>query len=521
MIVNSLNVCDSYSKYAQLPIANHRVLQNNFSFKNLQPLNKDTVSFSGSKEYDCDYISYKPDLHHCSKISKYAKNSELGLRDALENYLGHINEGFSDNEKPITITTRVKEPLSIQEKVLSKFAKIDKDNKKLFGDDLYKILFDYFEPKKGQTKDSIEKRIQKISGNMYDFIGVPPYKHEKEYLEYYINKLEYDDFIELKESAQSRNSVIEEMTKRLEKNTNKDFCEHNKGKYIDTEDYDGIKYYAKDIVGARIVLNDSSVETVQKVLDGLRRAANNGAFNIVSVENHLPSAKKLPQGKKQSDYEYIPSCRLRRFTDDTDSIYDKKNSPSGYTAIHVNIDLSDDTLRLNKGKIKDRNKYNGFFGEIQIIDRNVKTLKEVEDLCYKLKDNKNSFKPKYKPFKEYFNYDEQSKEVRDAFSEYTFKSYLLQRERTMAGNNNCPLPQISDFNFEHIQDESFKKLDFNKLLMEKCKCDMADEEHSVEIYRMFDFEKKKNESFFGFTKRMIQKGIDNISKIFSLWNPAA
>ena len=78
-----------------------------------------------------------------------------------------------------------------------------------------------------------------------------------------------------------------------------------------------------------------------------------------------------------------------------------------------------------------KNKFNGYQGEIQIMDANIEDLKDVEDLCYKLKDNKNNIGPEYSMFKNHFKKFYKLPEVKEAFDKYTYDLYLSQRMKSL------------------------------------------------------------------------------------------
>ena len=141
---------------------------------------------------------------------------------------------------------------------------------------------------------------------------------------------------------------------------------------------------------------------------------------IEHIENNIPDPDKLPKGQSLSDYVYASDSTLHSLKKVSGAELITNKSKSGYTAIHINVDFSDCDFAKRDPR------YSGFKGEIQIIGREVEELKEIEDLCYKLKDNKNAIKAEYKPFKKHFE-KYYVGDTRQAFDDYTYKLYLAQR----------------------------------------------------------------------------------------------
>ncbi len=221
----------------------------------------------------------------------------------------------------------------------------------------------------------------------------------------------------------------------------------------------GIKYYANDIVGARITLKDYDPKYIKAIILALKNAADDGNLKINSIENFIPDSDKLPEGREISDYEYASYLNLQLLAKATGAQFSNVKSKSGYCAIHINVDLSDPVFN------KFDRLYNGYCGEIQIIGDNVEKLKDTEDLCYKIKDNK-IINSAYAPFKNYFlkYYNDDTK---DAFNEYTYALFISQ----------MALPPGSAGNFPSIKQLGFEgkvppELDFNILRKLKRSCDM-------------------------------------------------
>ena len=128
--------------------------------------------------------------------------------------------------------------------------------------------------------------------------------------------------------------------------------------------------------------------------------------------------------------------------------------------------------------------FNGYTGEIQIMGRDVEQLKDIEDLCYKLKDHKNAYKRVYEPFKKHFLplYEQHT----EAFDEYTYRLYLAQRANSKKKKSSS-FPSAASLGFDESQIP--RQLDFNRLASKKRDCDFDSEDKDK------DNEKKKNSMY--------------------------
>lgn len=152
-----------------------------------------------------------------------------------------------------------------------------------------------------------------------------------------------------------------------------------------------------DVAGARIVMRDASQENVGLVFEALGNMIKKGA-KVKEVENYRSTPKT----------SYVSQNTL----DDFEALCQKfgqypeiknKALPNSYTAIHV-------TFELPEGKLL----------ELQIMGRDMENVKEVEDLFYKWRCEKD-FAEKYKPIQELF------KEIMptlDDFQNTTLERYI-------------------------------------------------------------------------------------------------
>lgn len=166
-----------------------------------------------------------------------------------------------------------------------------------------------------------------------------------------------------------------------------------------------IKEQLGDIIGARLVIRDASKadEVLKKVIEGVK----NNDIKIFEIENYRPEPKYSYFTKKQLDsLEKI--CNKMRTNGVTRT---EKSIPSGYTALHLSAYLP-----------------NGFKGEIQILGIDVEKVKEIEDLLYKLKNNK-SLPPHYKVIEDEFIDLKTNKPLQRAITAYSKEQYIAARER--------------------------------------------------------------------------------------------
>ncbi len=213
-----------------------------------------------------------------------------------------------------------------------------------------------------------------------------------------------------------------------------------------------VKEGITDIVGARIVMADSSRQAVDAVINRFTKAVQNNELKIIEIENYRPEPEVDDDGNILKSYDYASAKALKELKlacDDKMGTSIRKvdeDVPSGYMAIHMLVQLP-----------------NGFTGEIQIIGNEVEKLKDIEDICFKIKNGKNpkGVSPKIKkmlaPLK-----DKDDVILRKEHNIYTREAYLYQREKEI---NKSSKNKGSD-NFLSIPNYLPESLDFNKLYKE-------------------------------------------------------
>ena len=162
-----------------------------------------------------------------------------------------------------------------------------------------------------------------------------------------------------------------------------------------------------DIIGARIVLRKCQPEDIDQVFKILGQMVTRGVINVKEVENHRLTSKDSYVTQKTLE-EFEDTCAKAKQYPDIIS----KPIPSGYTAIHLTVELE-----------------NGFIGEIQIMGRDMEHVKDVEDFYYKLNCIKN-FDPKYKSIEKTMieKIAQLSTFEKEALDKYIKDSYAHARE---------------------------------------------------------------------------------------------
>lgn len=463
------------------------VASNKFSFPNLAPLSKDTVSFKGPSELVATDMSSAPSSYNCFMAEINAEPAAYYLEKVLERYIQPltVKPKGKNTQKPLnaTLSTRIKSKTSIREKVVSKHAKLYRKEYKAFTRSFLNELDKNFDLKNNITEDDIYSYIMQATKHDNHDTKYSPYENIPYVVDELLTMLALNEFISTDNISTSEyKNILKSMVDNIEAGYQSELLD-TKGEYIKPSSVAGIKHYANDIVGSRIILEDSNPRYIELVFDALKRASDDGLLKIKSIENNIPDENKLPDGSTLDDYLYASQEQLESFAEATDAQLQTNITKTGYIAIHINVDLSDDMFKAYGGA------FNGFSGEIQIMGRDVEQLKDVEDLCYKLKDNKNAYRRVYEPFKKHFAplYVKHKKD----FDEYTYKLYLYQRA-TSKKRRGTTFPSATELGFTETQIPP--QLDFNRLVIKKRDCDQDKKVQEQEN------EKKKNSMYNLYTK---------------------
>ena len=210
-----------------------------------------------------------------------------------------------------------------------------------------------------------------------------------------------------------------------------------------------VKEGMTDIIGARIIMADTSREAVDSVIDRFTNAVKNNELKILEIENYRPDPEIDSNDRLIKSYDYASAKNLRELKlacDDKLGTSIRKvdeDVPSGYMAIHMLVQLP-----------------NGFVGEIQIIGNEVEKLKDIEDICFKIKSGKKikNLPPKVEKMLSPLA-DRDDEILRKEHNIYTREAYIYQREKEI---NRSPRKK-SDNKFLAIPDFMPEELDFNKI----------------------------------------------------------
>lgn len=230
-----------------------------------------------------------------------------------------------------------------------------------------------------------------------------------------------------------------------------------------------IKQVCGDIVGARIILRKSDIKETSKIIDALIQDVLAGKLKITRIENYEPS-------DLLAKWEYFDIKDLNRLADAVNkmrSFGEKKvevisqSKKTGYMALHLDVDLSSPEYRA---------KNNGYKGEIQIVGCDVANLKDVEDLCYKLKYDKDikSGNAAYKAFAQYFlKLLHSGSNTEENFVQYTKKAYMHQRRKEPVDNSHRKRKdrELPSLRYCGMEGKLPEGLDFNNLAAIKYHCD--------------------------------------------------
>ena len=431
-----------------------RDISNYMKYPNLAPLKCDTVSFTSRAQMNSSARNNMPKSSLCKQVYENAEPAKFYLDTVLNKYIGPLSQEEVGTGKYksryLEYVSRRKTPTSIMEKVASKFNKITTSNDKAFTKEVSKMLLENFKLQNGADKGMVYSLVRRAVSDSQYTCKYPPHINADIYLASVRSLLEVSNLFNF--TGYSSDEIDEVFNKIKDKVS---LCppnsEHNdKKKYFNPLTTEGVKHYANDICQSRIIMLKPQKEYTARVLSALEDAAKNGDLKITSIENNLPDEEKIPAGKHISDYEYVDEALLRKLAKSVNAEYQKNISKTGYLGIHINVDLSNSAYPPE---------FNGYTGEIQIIGSDVLDLKEVEDLCYKIKDNKDVVKRGYNTFKEYL-LTYLTQDNIQAFDDYTYALYLSQRElKPHAGR--CSFKPIEKFGY--TREQLPYELDYNIL----------------------------------------------------------
>lgn len=263
-----------------------------------------------------------------------------------------------------------------------------------------------------------------------------------------------------------------------------------------TESEANIKRQIDDIIGARIVLEEPFGENNAEIINRLIELVKDKRLKIKKIELIIPKHEQ-DSGNSSQISQYFTKDDLEKLQNavNPNEKYSIKETETGYSALHIDLDLSDGT--------KFKTIYDGYCAELQIMGHDVAKLKTVEDLCYKVRQNKciNGGHPAYDSFVNLLNQylkhrnPDAAKKYLNAFMKYTHNAYIIQRQK----DKNAPnydsehLPTIKECGLQIGREPDNNtlppELDFNNLKKVKQACDnlyRIAKEHQISDEKLSD-----------------------------------
>lgn len=183
----------------------------------------------------------------------------------------------------------------------------------------------------------------------------------------------------------------------------------------------------QDMIGGRLIMRDTSKESIETVLKKFEEMVLKGELSIVEIENFYGDPKlsyvttKQLQPLKKACEKMVGHIRVAN-----------EEHPMGYNAIHMTVKFQP-------------NKYGETYAEIQIMGSDIAALKDVEDLTYKIRCNK-AIQKKYEPLMKYLKPLQEDNDIlKNAFKEYTRNAYLYQRRRKSVSLKELQAQEAPDF----------------------------------------------------------------------------
>ena len=158
-----------------------------------------------------------------------------------------------------------------------------------------------------------------------------------------------------------------------------------------TRDWDSkskIFTYMTDLNGIKIILNKTDKKSVQKILKKLTKKINENTLFLDEVENKRPKAAKKLKGELIEKWDYAYSEDLEEFVANAQTHNKRKTinflpadyTNANYSAIHFLLRLPGQTRNF----------------ELQLMGSNVARFKDLDDLLFKILNNKN-INSKFRP----------------------------------------------------------------------------------------------------------------------------
>ncbi len=183
-----------------------------------------------------------------------------------------------------------------------------------------------------------------------------------------------------------------------------------------------------DLNGAKIVMKDGSKKSVEKVLKRFFGEIENGNVELLEIENKRPIITEHYKRAKKAQYDYASIDFLEDMQRAQEDRWETMNLKER-RLVHTNMnDLTDVNYMAIHFLFKLRGESRPF--ELTILGKNVNTLKDLDDLLFKILNNKNVNK-KYKPIVDIVKplTNEGNEDLLETFNQYRRDAFIFQREK--------------------------------------------------------------------------------------------
>lgn len=191
---------------------------------------------------------------------------------------------------------------------------------------------------------------------------------------------------------------------------------------------DEVLDYMTDLNGAKIVMKDGSKKAVEKVLRRFFGEIENGNVELLEIENKRPIITENYKRQKKTQFDYASTDFLEDMQRTQEDKWDTMNLKERRL---VRVDLNDLT-DVNYMAIHFLFRLPGEARpfELTILGKNVNTLKDLDDLLFKILGNKNVAK-KYKPIVDIVKplKEKGNEDLLETFNQYRRDAFIFQREK--------------------------------------------------------------------------------------------
>ncbi len=228
-------------------------------------------------------------------------------------------------------------------------------------------------------------------------------------------------FVKLFESITATKSKPQNPVEEVKGRAKGDLSIWEKAKTRGWKSLDEVFLNMTDLNGEKVVLRDGSPKGAKQALRMLLSGINSGAIILEEVEVKRPIvAKKMKKFDKEK-YDYVPTDVMRKFVKDAEKIMGKKVNhlepcftDCNYSAIHF--------LFRFPGQRR--------VFELQMMGHDVSVYKALDDLFFKIIDNK-AVESEFGPIKTLIDAlkEEKNASYLEKFNKYRADSFLFQREK--------------------------------------------------------------------------------------------